>query len=116
MLKPVPPHTAMLAREKYSGPPSRRSGCASPALSSRKRKGLTSGKYRKPHISAAMTPGIAYGRKIASRVKARSRTRSVSSSRANSRASPSITGTTIAPYPRMRSAPCNSSESESASV
>jgi hypothetical protein len=40
---------------------------------------------------------MAYGRKIASRVTGARRTRSVSSISAKSSASPSITGTTMAP-------------------
>ncbi len=66
-------------------------------MSSTKWNGLTSGRWRKPHSSAAITPGTAYGRKIASRVKGASRTRSESSISANTRASPSITGTTMQP-------------------
>jgi hypothetical protein len=51
----------------------------------------------KPHSSVAITPGTAYGRKMAMREKRARRTTGESSSRANSSASPSMTGTTMPP-------------------
>jgi hypothetical protein len=68
----------------------------------------------KPHSSVAITPGTAYGRKMAMREKRVSLVTEESSSRANSSASPSITGSTMAPYSSTRSAPCHSSGSASA--
>ena len=57
--------------------------------------GVVPGEKRKPHISAAMTPGTAYGAKSASRKNRCPLRTGESSSSAKTRASPSWSGTEI---------------------
>lgn len=58
-----------------------------------------------------MTPGTAYGRKMASRANRVSRARAVSRRSANSRARSTVAGTVIAPTRSIRSRLCHSSVS-----
>ena len=92
MLKPTPPHSAMLQMANVTRLGSSSEGSSMPNCRARKWNGLTPGRYRKPHRSELITAGTAYGRKIAVREKLPARVRRESSSSANSRAKPSISG------------------------
>lgn len=62
-------------------------------------------------MSVAITPGTAYGRKIASLLNRVSRVRGKSSMSANSNASPTVPGIEIAATASIRSTLCHSSAS-----
>ena len=74
--------------------------------------GLRPGRYRNDHSSAAITPGMPYGRKNASRKKRLNRTVTESSSSASTVAKISITGIWTTPNRSTRPTPRRNDESE----